>query len=142
MPRYTICPYYVDDNKKTVSCEDVIRRFVTYRSKNKHMNRYCDKDWQDCPYASSLSAMYQRIEEGASEEQEKLIHSAMALEKENKKLISLLGRYDIRIETKDAEIQQLRTKIRNMEESLHQEFRRRKAAENRVKELEHGKASK
>lgn len=140
MPRYTVCPYYVDENKKTISCEDVIRRFVTYRSKNKHMNKFCDKDWQSCPYASALSSMYQRIEDGADEDQEKLIHSAKALEKENKKLISLLGRYDIRIETKDAEIQHLRNKTRDLEDSLHQEFRRRKAAETRVKEMEHGKS--
>lgn len=98
MPRYTICPYYIDDNKKTVSCEDVIRRFANYRSKNKWMNKYCDKAWQSCPYAESLNEMYQRIDKGANEKQEKMKLKINSLEKENKKLLALLGRYEARIE--------------------------------------------
>ena len=135
MPRYTLCPYYVDENKKTISCEDVIRRFVTYRSKNKHMNKHCDKDWKSCPYAVSLSEMYRRIEAGSDEYTEKLRHKAKALEKENKKLISLLGRYDVRLYSKDVEIRQVRKKNRELDDALYRERKKRK-------ELEHGKSYK
>ena len=126
MPRYTLCPYYVDDNKKTISCEDVIRRFATYRSKNRHMDKFCDKDWQRCPYAVELTQMYQRIEGGADEGHEIMQHNLIALEKENKKLISLLGRYDKRIEAKDAEIRQLRKRKKELEDALHRERKKRK----------------
>lgn len=131
MPRYTLCPYYVDENKKTISCEDVIRRFATYRSKNRHMDKYCDKDWKDCPYADALSRMYQRIDDGADEDREIMTHNLMALEKENKKMLSLLGRYDIRLIAKDKEIRQVRKRAAELEDALHKEHRKRKEAERR-----------
>lgn len=131
MPRYTICPYYVDENKKTISCEDVIRRFATYRSKNRHMDKFCDKDWKDCPYAMALTQMYEDCDTGSDPDRIKLEHRSKALEKENKKMLSLLGRYDIRILSKDKEISQIRKKNRELEDALHKEHRKRKEAERR-----------
>ena len=139
MPRYTICPYYIDDNKKTVSCEDVIRRFASYHSKNKWMNKHCDKDWQSCPYAESLGQMYERIGAGSDEAQEMLKHKAEALQRENKKMCTLLGRYDVRLDAKDAEIRQLRKKNKELEDAKYQEFRKRQAAEKKLKEIKNGK---
>lgn len=135
MPRYTLCPYYVDENKKTVSCEDVIRRFLTYRSKNQHMNKYCDKDWQSCPYAVALSEVYHSIEDGADEELTWLRHKVKVLEKEQKKQISLMGRYDVRLDAKAAEMKQIRKKNKELDEALYRERKKRK-------ELEHGKSYK
>lgn len=140
MPRYTICPYYIDDNKKTVSCEDVIRRFATYHSKNKWMNRYCDKEWQSCPYADALQKMYDRINTmDVDWEIETLRLRSDAMIKEIKKLNGLLGRYDVRLDAKDAEIRQLRKRNKELEEEKYKEFRKRQAAENRLKEIENGK---
>lgn len=127
MPRYTLCPYYIDENKKTISCEDIIRRFATYRSKNKWMNKYCDKEWKGCPYAQALDVMYQRIDQGADEPTARLCLQVQSLKAENKKLIALLGRYDVRIDVKDAEIRQLRIRIT-------QEREKRQAAERSLKE--------
>jgi hypothetical protein len=103
------------------------------------MNKYCDKDWQSCPYAEALSQMYIRINEGADEDQEKLKLRADAFLKENKKINALLGRYDVRLEAKDAEIRQLRTKNKELEEAKYKEFRKRKAAEKKLKEISNGK---
>lgn len=126
MPRYTLCPFYVDENKKTISCEDVIRRFATYRSKNRHMDKFCDKDWQRCPHAVALTQMYEDCDTGSDPDRIKLEHRSKALEKENKKMLSLLGRYDIRIIAKDKEISQIRKKNRELEDALHRERKKRK----------------
>lgn len=37
MPRYTLCPYYKDENKKSISCEDAIRRFDALNSKTNNI---------------------------------------------------------------------------------------------------------
>ena len=135
MPRYTICPYYIDDNKKTVSCEDVIRRFATYRSKNKHMNKFCDKDWKECPHAMVLSEMYHNME--SAPDPAKL--QVRALEKENKKLISLLGRYDVRLDAKDAEIRRIRKKNEELEQKLYKKRKEMRDGKEREQESSQAK---
>ena len=80
--------------------------------------------------AVELTQMYQRIEDGADEDHEIMLHNLSALEKENKKLISLLGRYDKRIEAKDAEIRQVRKRKKELEDALHRERKKRKGEDN------------
>lgn len=75
MPRYTRCPYYIDDSRKTISCEDVCRSFDSMDEKWQWMDVYCDTwDWMRCPYAVDMTEAYRRAEEGdqmAIENQEK-----------------------------------------------------------------------
>lgn len=65
MPRYTRCPYYIDDSRKTISCEDVCRSYNTADQKWAWMDMYCDSwDWMRCPYAADRSEAYRKYEEG------------------------------------------------------------------------------
>lgn len=90
MPRYTRCPFYIDENKLTISCEDVCRSYDSLDEKWAWMDMYCDSwDWMRCPYAMDISEAYRKAEEGdvmAIEEQE-----IKALKKENHALRTKLG---------------------------------------------------
>lgn len=76
MPRYTRCPYYIDENNMTISCEDVCRSYDSLDDKWAWMDMYCDTwDWQKCPYALDMTEAYRKAEEG----------DAMAIENHEKK---------------------------------------------------------
>ena len=106
MGRFTICPYYIDENKRSISCEDVCRTYCSVEDKIGWMKMYCDTwDWMKCPYAADRSEAYARKEKGddtALDEQEKA-----ALDKENKYLRTLLGKADKKIERQQKRIDEL-----------------------------------
>lgn len=108
MPRYTICPYYIDENNKTISCEDVCRSYDSMKEKWAWMDMYCDSwDWNKCPYAIDRSEAYRRAEEGdemAIEHQE-----VKAQKKEIESLLRKLGRANKKIERMQKKIDELRT---------------------------------
>lgn len=108
MPRYTICPYYIDENNKTISCEDVCRSYDSMDEKWAWMDMYCDSwDWMKCPYAIDRSEAYRRAEEGdemAIEHQE-----VKAQKKEIESLLRKLGRANKKIERMQKKIDELRT---------------------------------
>lgn len=98
MPSYTvykICPYYIDENKKSISCEDVCRSFRSVKAKYKWMNKYCDTwEWEKCRWAMDISEAYRKYEKGdlMALDEEKM----KALDKENKYLRTRLGKLDKR----------------------------------------------
>lgn len=108
MPRYTICPYYIDENNRTISCEDVCRSYDSMDEKWAWMDMYCDSwDWMKCPYAIDRSEAYRRAEEGdemAIEHQE-----VKAQKKEIESLLRKLGRANKKIERMQKKIDELRT---------------------------------
>ena len=96
MPRYTVCPFYKDENHKTISCEDTYRRFELLSEKNEWMDRYCDVDWKECPYAQDMWAAYEEADERGDDvplKDEKI----RALKKELHKQSSMLGRAEKRV---------------------------------------------
>ena len=107
MPRYTLCPYYIDENNKTISCEDVCRSFDSMDEKWQWMDMYCDSwDWMRCPYAADRSEAYRRAEKGETKalaEQE-----AKAQKKEIESLLRKLGRANKKIERMQKKIDDLR----------------------------------
>ena len=127
MPRYTMCPFYVDENKKSISCEDICRTYKTLECKYDWMTMYCDSwEWMKCPYAIDRSEAYAAYEKGdvkALENQE-----IKALEKENKYLRTLLGKADKRVERQQKKIDELRavnqsfTNVNNSLEKQKKEF--------------------
>ena len=127
--RIPLCPYYKDEKNKSISCEDVFRRFATLKKKYAHMDTYCCKDWQSCEYAAELNAMYERIEKGADMDLEQTKQKLAAAQKELRYNATLLGRADRRIEAKEAEIKDLRRKNRELEEKRLEEFKKRRKAE-------------
>ena len=127
MPRYTMCPFYVDENKKSISCEDICRTYKTLDCKYDWMTMYCDSwEWMKCPYAIDRSEAYAAYEKGdvkALENQE-----IKALEKENKYLRTLLGKAEKRVERQQKKIDELRavnqsfTNVNNSLEKQKKEF--------------------
>ena len=127
MPRYTMCPFYVDENKKSISCEDICRTYKTMECKYDWMTMYCDSwEWMKCPYAIDRSEAYAAYEKGdvkALENQE-----IKALEKENKYLRTLLGKAEKRVERQQKKIDELRavnqsfTNVNNSLEKQKKEF--------------------
>ena len=59
---YTLCPYFVGHKDKSISCEDIYRRFESHKDKENHMSKYCDDKWESCPHAVNLMRMYERID--------------------------------------------------------------------------------
>lgn len=111
---YTLCPYYRDEKNKSISCEDIFRRFDSKRKKYKWMDQFCDDSWSDCPYAIALTEMWERILNGADMDKEQLEHKNKELTTELKKQSSRLGRLDKQIEKKDAEIKKLKDRAERL----------------------------
>lgn len=107
MPRYTVCPYYIDENKLTISCEDVIRRFDCFDDKWGYMDSYCDAAWYECPYAANMNLAYEEQEKGDDKAVEK--NKTQALETEVKGLHVKLGRAEKKIERMQKKIDELRS---------------------------------
>lgn len=92
---YTLCPFYVDENKKTVSCEDVCRSFNDMDEKWQWMAMYCDNDWMSCPFTADLNEAYYRQEKGDVTALQD--HEIKALKSENRSLTIKLGKADKKI---------------------------------------------
>lgn len=107
MPRYTRCPYYIDESRSSISCEDVCRSYDSADKKWAWMDMYCDSwDWMKCPYAMDRSEAYTRFEEG--EEMALIEQEVKAQKKEIESLLRKLGRANKRIERQQKKIDELR----------------------------------
>ena len=107
MARYTLCPFFVHDKRKSrISCEDTYRWFDSDDEKDVWMDTYCDNEWTECPYAIELNEAYDRLEKGDEMALEN--HKIDALEKELKGMATKLGRAEKRIERQQKKIDELR----------------------------------
>lgn len=105
--RITICPFFKSEKGKSISCEDAVRRFRYGKNKEDWMNRYCDTySWEQCPHAIELV----KGEDGDMNQVK-----TEALQKEVKKLSSMLTKCEKRADAKDATIKELRRKNRALE---------------------------
>ena len=134
MPRYTLCPYYIDENKRSISCEDAIRRFDALNSKWSWMDRYCDKDWQDCPYAVALSQAYEKYEKGDMKALEN--ERIKALERELKGALSKQGRLEKRVDELRAVNQSFIRKNDELEKQKRSYFEKWKQSDQQLKDYE------
>jgi hypothetical protein len=88
--RYTYCPFYIDENKRSISCEDVCRHFSSLDEKYGWMRQYCDTmEWEKCPFAVDLTEAYYRKEKGDEKALEK--EKIKAMESEIRSLSTKLG---------------------------------------------------
>lgn len=102
MPNYknlARCPYFLAENKRSITCEDVIRRFSSEDRKNKYTNKHCNNEWEACSYASDLNKLYQELDEARPELRTEILlrHNNNALRTELNKVKSLLGRAEKKI---------------------------------------------
>ncbi len=107
----TLCPFFLSESGKTVTCEDASRMFRSLRKKRLWMGDYCDDQWERCPYAYSLLKLYDQIEKDGEEgEILKEQHTYDAIEAEYRKLRVQYGRLEKRLYARDEEIKDLRRK--------------------------------
>lgn len=138
MPRYTRCPYYIDDSRKTISCEDVCRSFDSMDRKWKWMDMYCDSwDWMKCPFAIDRSDAYRRAEEGETEALDEQKEKAM--KSEIKSLTTKLGRLTKKVERQQKKIDELRARNQsfvnvneNLEKQKKEFYRRWREAQDKL----------
>ena len=126
MPRYTRCPFYIDESRKTISCEDVCRSYSSENKKWAWMDMYCDSwDWMKCPYAADISEAYRRYEEG--DEMALIEQELKAQKKEIESLLRKLGRANKKLDKERAKNKDLESqkriyfeKWRKADEQLHE----------------------
>ena len=126
MPRYTRCPYYIDESRRSISCEDVCRSYSSENKKWAWMDMYCDSwDWMKCPYAMEISEAYRRYEEG--DEMALIEQELKAQKKEIESLLRKLGRANKKLDKERAKNKDLESqkkiyfeKWRKADEQLHE----------------------
>lgn len=126
MPRYTRCPYYIDESRRSISCEDVCRSYSSENKKWAWMDMYCDSwDWMKCPYAMEISEAYRRYEEG--DEMALIEQELKAQKKEIESLLRKLGRANKKLDKERAKNKDLEAqkkiyfeKWRKADEQLHE----------------------
>jgi hypothetical protein len=82
------------------------------------MDVHCDDDWEQCPHAQALVAMYEAMEKKEMEKDKMIIelkHKVEALKKELRKTASMLGRSEKREKAKEEDIKELRKKNKYLE---------------------------
>lgn len=106
----TICPYYMSERSKAITCEDVFRRFRTKDEKMDYMKKYCDKDWTECKYAIKLQQTHEKMNgKGETERMLELFkHKSSATRDELKKTTTQLGKVEAKCERLINEIKVLR----------------------------------
>ena len=120
MPRYTLCPFYIDDNKLSISCEDTVRSFRELDQKNNWMDGYCDKSWRDCPHAMRISEAYDKQEAGDPDAVTR--NSIDAMRAEVRSLSTQLGRVKRILDARDEEIRDLRRKNKRLSDLREQTY--------------------
>ena len=92
---YTLCPYYKHEKDKVIYCEDTSRRFLRLEEKENHMVKYCDSAWERCPYAITISHVWEQINSDMEHQQEiYLTHQVKAMKGELKKLNGRLNKLE------------------------------------------------
>ena len=129
MARYVICPFFRHEKKtRSVACEDTYHTFERPEDKYAWMDAYCCSEWMECLYARDLDDAYTRIEEG---DERALEHEKIeAMEKEMRRLSTLIGKQARKIEAREDEIKELRKKnkiLDNQKESFQGRVREQMA---------------
>lgn len=128
MPRYTRCPFYIDESRRSISCEDVCRSYSSENKKWAWMDMYCDSwDWMRCPYAADISEAYKRYEEG--DDMALIEQELKAQKKEIESLIRKLGRANKKLD-------KARAKNQDLESQKRIYFEKWKKAEEQLNEYE------
>ena len=126
--RYTRCPFYIDESRKTISCEDVCRSYNSMKQKWAWMNMYCDSwDWMKCPYAADISEAYKRYEEG--DEMALIEQELKAQKKEIESLLRKLGRANKKLDKE-------RAKNKDLESQKKIYFEKWRKADEQLREYE------
>lgn len=103
-----ICPFFMSEKRKSITCEDCFRLFNSLEKKDAWMDKYCSNSWEDCPHAKKLNDAYERVEQGDKMALEQ--NMIDSLRKELKGAFSKISRLENKLrkaeaKNKDLEIQ-------------------------------------
>lgn len=102
-----LCPFYKRHMERSITCEDVCRTFSTSAEKERWLTSYCDTPaWEQCEYAQSLNKAYERLFKG--DDKAIMENEYESLKREVKKLTTLLGKSEKRVERQQKKIDELR----------------------------------
>lgn len=102
-----LCPFYKRHMSRSITCEDVCRTFSTSAEKERWLTTYCDTAaWEQCEYAQGLNKAYERLFKG--DDKAIMENEYESLKRENKKLSTLLGKAEKRVERQQKKIDELR----------------------------------
>lgn len=102
-----LCPYYKRHMERSITCEDVCRTFSDSADKERWLVKYCDTQaWEQCEYAQKLNLAYERLFKG--DDKAIMENEYESLRKENKKLSTLFGKAEKRIQRQQKKIDELR----------------------------------
>lgn len=132
--RYTMCPFYVNENKKTVSCEDVCRSFNDMDEKWQWMAMYCDNDWMSCPFAADLNEAYYRQEKGDAMALQE--HEIKALKSENRSLATKLGMAEGKIERLEKKLESEKELNKSWQRKHEEDEKKKKMFFSRMREAQ------
>lgn len=131
--RYIVCPYYLDERNKSISCEDTYRIFQDHENKNVWMSVYCEDRWHECVWAKALNETYDRIEEGDEKAMEE--HEIKALKKELRYASVLLGKSEKQVERQKKKIDKLETLNKSLTEEKDRMEKKARDKHRKVREL-------
>ena len=142
MARYTLCPFFVHDKRKSrISCEDTYRWFDSDEEKDIWMDKYCDNEWTECPYAIELNEAYDRLEKGDVMALEN--HEIEALKKELKGMATKLGTAEKKLERAQKRVEELAainksfiSKNEDLEKQKREYYEKYRKADTQLKEYE------
>lgn len=98
------CPYYKRERKKSITCEDTVRRYSDKTEKKKIIKTFCSSRWKECPYADALNRIYD-MDIPEDELKEKIMeHTIEEMKKEINKLMRENGRLTKKIEVLEEQI--------------------------------------
>lgn len=120
-----LCPFYKWHQRRSITCEDINRTFSDSAEKEKWLRTYCDTaSWERCEYAQDLNRAYERLFKGDDKAMQEL--ETKALEREIKKLSTLLGKAEKRVERQQKKIDELRAvnkSFTTVNENLYNKWR-------------------
>ena len=100
-----LCPYYKRERKKSITCEDTVRRYSDKAEKRRMIKSYCSSRWKDCPYADALNRIYE-MDIPEHELKEKIMENQVKeMQKEINKLMRENGQLTKKLEVLKAQIE-------------------------------------
>lgn len=140
MGMYILCPYFRAERKKSITCEDTIRSYCTYKEKKEILMQYCSESWKECPYARKMNSIYS-LDIPTEQIKEKIMKNKIeAMDREINDLMRRNGKLAKKVEDlkgKIADMNDIASKNHEMyKESLEKKTSLLKAKDEQIKWLE------
>ena len=127
-----LCPFYLSEQKLSISCEDSPHFFTKKSKKNWWIKSYCVDNWQGCKYAAGLLKAYDDDERGDEAALENKKNES--LREELRLLSGRYGQAKSAMERKDRKIEELRKENEDLSKVNENNVLHRKRLYKRLRE--------